>query len=173
MIISFLWLKSLKCIPDSSNKDSCQHFRKKKLKTLTKLENRKYLTQWHGSQTDYLQYNLLRIEKRFKSKILQLTTCRKPNACFVHAGYLVKDKDLEKGVYNGMVELRESEIAIATRNIIASELSREPSFKDGDHEKRFHWMVPFIVPCMLNIRMARKSGQKLNGYILAARKLFV
>lgn len=44
-------------------------------------------------------------------------------------GHPVEDTNLEKAIYDWIVEQREFEIAVTRRNVIANALSRDLSFK--------------------------------------------
>lgn len=69
---------------------------------------------------------------------------RNPNACSVDRVHLVQDVDLENLVYDGIANQRESGYYSLQKHLLQKALSHSSSFKDGDHEKQFHWLYPFI-----------------------------
>jgi transposase-like protein len=88
-----------------------------------------------------------------------------PHAKSVHKGPVVRDLEFEKDVKDWILEQREMDIAVRTKDIIYYATAANPSFKNSSQKTLIAWVYKFLGRHGLTVRRVTRIGQKLSGHL--------
>jgi transposase-like protein len=97
---------------------------------------------------------------RLKEKALQ-----NPHAKTCGKGPTIKELEFEQEVKFWVLEQRDSDIPVRTRDIINHAIQVRPQFKGGSKKKLIAWVYKFLGRHGLSVRRVTRVGQKLSGHL--------
>lgn len=147
---------------------------KDKLQSSTTLEFKEvHQVEADNVQTDQSRSSQLRSKNEFQSKKAAIDYAWKSKCLFcLHISSSKRHKS-RKDFYDWIVEQRELEIAVSTRNVIEKAFSHDSISKDGDFNKPFNLKYPFLIWWKLSFGVATRISQKLNGHLSTLLGIFV
>ena len=148
---------------------------KKKLEILSHFHstgNVRATARFFSNSVRQIQPSQIRKWKRMEHTLREKSE-KNCTALTIHKGRSPEDENLERILYEWIMQQREAEVAVSTTNVMAKARSIDPNFKDGDDTKLRYWVYPFLQRWELTLRVATRKGQKLSGHLLSVRANFV
>jgi hypothetical protein len=105
--------------------------------------------------------------RKWKAKLgkLKVKALQNPHAKTCNKGPVIKDLEFEKETKEWILEQRDMDIAVRTRDIINHVMQVKPDFKGGNQKKLIAWVYKFLVRHKLSVRRVTRIGQKLTGHL--------
>jgi hypothetical protein len=97
---------------------------------------------------------------KLKAKALQ-----NPHAKTCGKGPTIKDLAFEQEVKFWILEQRDQDIPVRTKDIINHVIQVRPDFRGGDQQKLISWVYKFLARHGLSVRRVTRVGQKLSGHL--------
>ena len=82
-----------------------------------------------------------------------------PKKLTVNSGRKVQNEDLEKNLYDWVVEQRRAELSVSTCDIIDNAVSLEPEFCNNHQKKLKYWVYRFMKRYRLAVRCKTRVSQ--------------
>jgi transposase-like protein len=90
---------------------------------------------------------------------------KNPHAKSVHKGPVVKELEFENELKEWIIQQREMDIAVRTKDIINHAIQVKPSFKNSRRATLVAWVYKFLGRHGLSVRRVTRVGQKLSGHL--------
>lgn len=121
------------------------------------------------------KYNVFPYQIRYWRKQLEQIKDKAKNnvkAFTVNSGKMVEKAEVEKAVYEWIIELRQDDIPVSSSQVIAKSLSIAPDFHGGNVKSLWSWVYTFYKKFNLSIRAVTHQGQKLHSHIEQVKRDF-
>lgn len=122
--------------------------------------------------------------KKYKIQTSQFRTWRKklpdlikkcmdnPRSRTIHLGRQLDDNELQETLHDWIVDLRDQDIPVSTKAILAKAISLSPTIEMKRFVSVRRWVYKFMERFGLSIRRRTHVGQKLSGHLLAVKQNF-
>lgn len=96
---------------------------------------------------------------------LKVKALQNPHAKTCNKGPVIEDLEFEQETKFWILEQRDQDIPVRTKDIINYCIQIRPDFKQGNQKRLLSWVYKFLARHGLSVRRVTRVGQKLTGHL--------